>query len=230
MIQSETISDRNRELVFVDLDRCLLREDSIRVVVSELLRRRILSRSLVLTGSVVYLQYRLNLRDPEVLVRYAIRRLAGTPYPLIEEISYDVYHRHLRNRFHPLLLRELESHLKEGRPVFLLTGGLPPIPQLVGRELGLSGVFATTPELSGGVFTGRILEPPCVGKGKVVHAQRAAKRAGGVLSQAWFYTDSSSDLPLLRIVRHPVAVTPDPLLSFVARRRGWRILREGERV
>ena len=40
-----------------------------------------------------------------------------------------------------------------------------------------------------------------------------------------FYTDSLTDLPLLEAVRTPVAINPDPRLSRLARRRGWRVER-----
>lgn len=225
MIQPEIIESGKTGLVFVDLDRCLLREDSIRAIAEELIRRRIFGRSLFLPGTILYLQYRLNLRDPEPLVRYGVKRLKGTPYDLIEEISYFVYQRYLKNRYHSLLLAELEEHLSQGRKVYLLTGGLPPIPLLVKQEFHFTGVFSTIPELEEGRFTGRILEPPCVGKGKVVYAQRACEETGGVLAHSWFYTDSLSDLPLLRIVEHPVAVEPDPFLTFYALKEGWKILK-----
>ena len=38
-------------------------------------------------------------------------------------------------------------------------------------------------------------------------------------------SDSESDLPMLRVVGHPVAVNPDSALEKVARAEGWRIMR-----
>lgn len=226
MIPGDISPSLNAELVFVDLDRCLLREDSIRFLATELVRRKVFGRSLLLKGSAAYLRYRLNLGDPEPLVRYGVRYLKGKEYGAIEELSEYVYRRYLRGQYRLALVRELEEHLKVGRQVFLLTGGLPPIPSFIQKELGLSGVYSTLPELEGGRFTGNIYEPPCVGKGKVVHAHRACQEQGAVLSHAWFYTDSFSDLPLLRIVAHPVVVEPDLPLLGTALRQGWKVLRE----
>jgi hypothetical protein len=42
---------------------------------------------------------------------------------------------------------------------------------------------------------------------------------------SYAYSDSESDLPMLRIVGHPVAVNPDQELARVARKEGWEILR-----
>lgn len=43
------------------------------------------------------------------------------------------------------------------------------------------------------------------------------------LEHSWFYSDSASDLPLLRAVRYPVAVRPDASLRGIAQFEGWPI-------
>ena len=45
------------------------------------------------------------------------------------------------------------------------------------------------------------------------------------LAASWAYSDSESDLPMLRAVGHPVAVNPDSELTRVARAEGWELLR-----
>jgi phosphoserine phosphatase len=47
---------------------------------------------------------------------------------------------------------------------------------------------------------------------------------GETLAGSWFYSDSHNDLPLLRLVDHPVAVNPDPALRREAAARAWRVL------
>ena len=43
------------------------------------------------------------------------------------------------------------------------------------------------------------------------------------MSECVAYADSSSDLPLLEAVGHPVAVNPDAKLAATARKRGWHV-------
>ncbi len=45
------------------------------------------------------------------------------------------------------------------------------------------------------------------------------------LTASYAYSDSESDLPMLRLVGHPVAVNPDAELERVAREAGWEVLR-----
>ena len=72
-------------------------------------------------------------------------------------------------------------------------------------------------------LTGEVVDPPCYGAGKVVWAQRYADEQGADLRDAYLYTDSHSDQPLLDAVGHPIAVNPDARLKRLARKRGWPI-------
>ena len=66
-------------------------------------------------------------------------------------------------------------------------------------------------------------QPLCYGQGKVTHARGYAEQLGANLADAWFYSDSISDLPMLLEVGTPVAVHPDPQLLRVARERGFHV-------
>ena len=52
-----------------------------------------------------------------------------------------------------------------------------------------------------------------------------ADRHGIDLAESYAYSDSLSDLPMLRAVGNPVAVNPDPPLAAIAREEGWQTLR-----
>jgi hypothetical protein len=45
------------------------------------------------------------------------------------------------------------------------------------------------------------------------------------LAASYAYSDSLSDLPMLRAVGNPVAVNPDPPLAAIANEEGWQTLR-----
>jgi hypothetical protein len=45
------------------------------------------------------------------------------------------------------------------------------------------------------------------------------------LADSYAYSDSLSDLPMLRAVGNPVAVNPDPPLAQIARAEGWQVMR-----
>lgn len=74
-------------------------------------------------------------------------------------------------------------------------------------------------------LSGEIVEPPCYGPGKIFWAQRYVDEHQSSLADAYLYTDSHSDLPLLELVGHPVAVNPDKRLKQIAQKRSWPIER-----
>ena len=78
-------------------------------------------------------------------------------------------------------------------------------------------------EVRDGRFTGRAAGPLCFGEGKLTHARQLSDALGERLEDAWFYTDSSSDLAVMDLVGHPVAVHPDPRLRRLAKKRGWPV-------
>jgi hypothetical protein len=55
--------------------------------------------------------------------------------------------------------------------------------------------------------------------------REVAEREGIDLSESYAYSDSESDLPMLRCVGHAVVVNPDAELERIARAEGWRIIR-----
>ena len=53
----------------------------------------------------------------------------------------------------------------------------------------------------------------------------AAEKFDIDLAASYAYSDSESDIPMLRAVGHPVAVNPDRELGALARAEGWEVLR-----
>ena len=76
-----------------------------------------------------------------------------------------------------------------------------------------------------GLMTGELDGPFMYGEGKVEAMRRFADEHDIYLEASWAYSDSASDLPMLRAVGIPVAVNPDPELARVAQEEGWRLMR-----
>lgn len=118
----------------------------------------------------------------------------------------------------------IDLHSDAGRDTYLVTASPIEIVQNLALELNMTGAIATVAETVDGVYTGGLSEPFCYGPAKADAIRRVADREGYDLHRCYAYSDSVSDLPMLEVVGHPVAVNPDSGLEAVARTRGWPIV------
>ncbi|NPA31216.1 MAG: HAD-IB family hydrolase [Chloroflexi bacterium] len=120
----------------------------------------------------------------------------------------------------------LQQHLDQGDPVVLVSAAPEPLLRAVGQALGVAHVVGTRPEMRQGRYTGRTVPPVCIGRHKAARARAYAEAQGWPVdwSTAYAYADAISDLDLLEMVGHPVAVAPDPALAAIARERGWEVV------
>src|SRR5215218_3014195 len=97
--------------------------------------------------------------------------------------------------------------------------------ELMAHVLVFDGGIGTRSEVRDGVYTGRPEGPFTYREGKAQAIRERAAEEAIDLDESYAYSDSESDLPMLRTVGHPVAVNPDAALERVAREEGWRIMR-----
>ncbi|MDJ0955115.1 MAG: HAD-IB family hydrolase [Acidimicrobiia bacterium] len=118
----------------------------------------------------------------------------------------------------------IDLHTEADRDTYMVTASPIEIVHSLSAELGMTGAIATVAETVDGIYTGGLSEPFCYGPAKADAIARVAEREGYDLELCYSYSDSVSDLPMLEIVGHPVAVNPDKGLEAVARARGWPIV------
>jgi phosphoserine phosphatase len=88
----------------------------------------------------------------------------------------------------------------------------------------MTGAVATRGKVIDGHYTAELEGPFVYGPGKVEAINKLAVERGYDLAASYAYSDSISDLPMLELVGHPVAVNPDGLLEDVAHDRGWPVV------
>jgi HAD superfamily hydrolase (TIGR01490 family) len=123
------------------------------------------------------------------------------------------------------VLEEAWSHIDAGRPAYIVTAASHELAETLASVLALTGGIGVRSEVRDGVYTGEPDGPFTYREGKVTAIKDLADVEGFDLAQCYAYSDSESDLPMLRAVGHPVAVNPDTELQRVARAEGWRIMR-----
>src|SRR4051794_28265470 len=125
---------------------------------------------------------------------------------------------------YPQMLDVAYRHQDAGRPIYIVTAASQEIAELLARVLVFDGGIGMRSEVDNGFYTGRPDGPFTYREGKAQAIREVAEREDLDLSESWAYSDSESDLPMLRCVGHPVAVNPDAELARVAREEGWQIM------
>lgn len=120
-------------------------------------------------------------------------------------------------------VQRLNEHRAQGHLVTLISAATAYVVGPVASHLGIEEYLCTQLEVVDGRFTGKVIEPGCYGPSKVYWARHFAQRHDADLAQAYFYTDSCTDLDLLELVGHPVAVNPDARLRGLAATHRWPV-------
>lgn len=221
-------SPRNGAAAFFDLDRTLMEGSSAFQFGRAAYRAGLMSRRQLVSDAVANIRFRLRGATDEdtIALRNRISHsLAGTRVRDLERLGADVL-AGILPRIYPKMLGIAHEHQDAGRRVFIVTAASNELAQILADVLALDGgIGSQFSAVKDGVFTGEPTGLFIYRSGKAHAIEELAAREGIDLTESYAYSDSESDLPMLRAVGHPVAVNPDAELARVARAEGWQILR-----
>ena len=212
---------------FFDLDKTLIEGSSAIHFGRAAYRQGLMTRKQLARDLWANVQFRLRGstdEGTEALRARILDAIAGTRVRDLERLGHEVLAGVLP-RVYPEVLREAYEHQDSGRRIFIVTAASQEMADLMAHVLFFDGGIGTRSEVRDGVYTGRPDGPFTYREGKAQAIRELADREGIDLSASWAYSDSESDLPMLRAVGYPVAVHPDKTLARVAREEGWEILR-----
>ncbi len=212
---------------FFDLDKTLIEGSSALHFGRAAYKNGMLSRRRLARDVWANLKFRLSGStdaDTDALRQRILDALAGQRVIDLQRLGPDVLAGIL-----PLLyrdvLREAYAHQDAGRRAYIVTAASQELAEVLAHVLVLDGGVGMRAEVRDGVYTGRPSGPFTYREGKAEAIRELAEREGIDLAESYAYSDSESDLPMMRAVGYPVAVNPDRELERVAREEGWRIMR-----
>jgi HAD superfamily hydrolase (TIGR01490 family) len=213
---------------FFDLDRTLMEGSSAFQFGRAAYKAGLMSRRQLMSDAWANVRFRLRGSTDEDT--HALRdrisvSLAGTRVRDMARLGPDVLARILP-RIYPQVLALAYEHQDAGRRVYIATAASQELASVLAQVLALDGgIGSQFSAVSEGVYTGEPTGLFIYGAGKAQAIEQLAAREGIDLSASYAYSDSESDLPMLRLVGHPVVVNPDAELQRIAREEGWEVLR-----
>lgn len=150
-------------------------------------------------------------------------RIEGIPTSELDLVGSSLLPR-LADRVRPESKKLLTMHHEHGRDTWIVSASPQELVEPLADSLGMSGAIGTRGEVVDGHYTGKLDGPFVYGLGKAEAISRLAAEREYDLERCYAYSDSVSDLPMLELVGHPVAVNPDARLDAIARDRGWPVV------
>ncbi len=217
-----------RGAAFFDLDKTLMAGSSGMVFARVASGHGMVSKRQLARWGRDHLRYRLRgSTDDETqeLLRVARETFNGVPEREIVRMGPEVL-AGILPRIYPEMLEEVHRHQDEGRATFIVSAAgnemVAQLASVLGMEGGIGTSYAVGPD---GRYNGELNGPFVYGEGKVVAMRRFADEHEIDMDESFAYSDSVSDLPMLRSVGNAVVVNPDPELLAIARGDGWRVLK-----
>ena len=137
-------------------------------------------------------------------------QLSGIPKSTIEELSKNYYENVLKNKLIPKIINELKQKQSIGYRIIILSGGYTIYIKHFAETVDINSndIIATDicfdkNDICKGIFQG----VDCMNKNKIIKMKKKIKDIDEFnLDASYAYSDSISDLPLLKLVGNGVAV------------------------
>ena len=174
-----------------------------------------------------YDDYKAGTLDIDAFLAFQLEPLARFPRAQLDQW----HHRFMTERILPLVspaaLERVQAEKAQAQLVAIVTATNRFVTGPIATLFGVDHLIATEPALNeAGQFTGKVRGTPSFRAGKITRVDEWLADLGHRwqdFTETAFYSDSQNDLPLLERASEPVVVNPDPVLSDLARQRGWPV-------
>ncbi len=212
-------------LAIFDLDNTLLGGDSDHSWGEFLVEQKLVDPDIFRSkNDQFYKQYKDGTLDIIEFLAFALEPLSRFSMAELDRLHAQF----MREKIAPILLpkaqRLLDKHRDQGDDLLIITATNRFVTAPIAKALGINDLLATDPEVVDGRYTGQVAGTPCFQDGKVIRLREWLKHYPGDMQGSYFYSDSINDLPLLELVKNPVAVDPDERLFDHAQKAGWQII------
>lgn len=165
-----------------------------------------------------------DLYSRNVFNEFFFRSYAGESQDRLRYFSEELFEEVLKPAIFEGTPDLIAKSKKLGHRQVVVTGALDFSVAPLCEYLGIDDFAANRLEFVNGYATGRLLPPVMASATKATWIREYAEENQINLTDSYAYSDSISDLPMLSIVGHPVAVCPDFRLKQTAMQHDWPVL------
>ena len=210
---------------FVDVDGTLVRGLTQQILGEKLKEEKILSVSQKFQMTFWFVLYKMGLIKSSLSIRKNIySSFKSRPKKEIDAIIAETASKVANSLICNKMRNIIAIHQANGDLVFAISGSLTDLIKPICDEFKINNAFATRllfeNERYTGAWEGDIWEGEC--KTKLIESLSVKNDIS--LQASFAYADNCQDLPMLKMVGHPVAVNPDAALKKIACANNWPII------
>lgn len=216
----------DRTAAFFDLDKTVIASSSMLAFCGQFYTAGLIGRKEVIRsayGRALYLIAGADHSRMERLRTELSALVTGWQVQTVRDIVAETLHKVVEPLIYDEARELIAWHRTKGHDVVLVSSAGEDVAVPVGRFLGFDRIISTRMAVKDGCYTGEI-EFYAYADQKVTAIQELATELGYDLKECFGYSDSITDLPLLRAVGRPYVVNPDRALRRVAGEQAWPVL------
>jgi HAD superfamily hydrolase (TIGR01490 family) len=211
---------------FFDLDKTIIAKSSALAFGRPFLANGLINRRAVLKAAYAQFVYTISGADAEQMDRLRdglTATVTGWPAQQVRDIVAETLHEIVNPLIYAEAAALIHEHKAAGQAVVIVSSSGEEVVRPIGEMVGADAVIATRlVEDVDGRYTGEI-DFYAYGANKAAAVREMATERGWDLAECHAYSDSITDVPLLDMVGHPVAVNPDRALRRHAIEHGWPV-------
>ena len=216
---------RDVEAAFFDLDKTIVARSSPLALGRSFFKEGLISRSSLMKSVYAQLMFQLMGADEDKMERMrqeAAKLTAGWEQEKVRAVVTEVLEEVMSPLIYSEALELMHDHRAAGRLVCIVSSSPEEVVEPLAKMLYVDRYIATRPKIVDGKYTGE-LDFYAYGPHKAEAIKSLAEELDIDLEGSFAYSDSVTDLPMLKVVGHPVVVNPDKVLRRLATDHGWQI-------
>ena len=212
----------NVPIAFFDLDDTLTNKNSSSLWMDWRLQKDIRGIFEFLVGLHNNSYYRKGSLTENRMNFYFYARTFGLSVSSYQKMSEKFFDENGKHHIYPEALHLIQAHKDKNIHTVIITGQDDILAYPFFKYLEADDLISNKRIISKNKIKG-FEKPNCYGEGKITLAKKYLSEKNIDLKDCSFFSDSISDLPLFKEVKHPIAVNPDEKLFKMANDLKWDI-------
>ncbi len=219
------------QLTLFDLDNTLLGDDSDHLWGEFLIEQGLVNpEQHKAKNDGFYHDYCQGTLDIDAYLNFVMQTVANKTVKEVDKLHNDFMENFIKPIMLPKAKTLIEQHQSDNHLCIIITATSDFITRPIANALGIDILLASEAEIDNNCYTGKPTGIPCFSNGKIIKIKNWLNEnlpdfsTEKMMQEAFFYSDSRNDIPLLESVGKAIAVDPDETLKLHAQENDWEII------